>query len=105
MLQHFIEYEEIYISSITEFEIFNGATDTNREFWNKMLSRMVILAFDSQAAREAAKIVLEMKIKRKTIDRPDLFIAATAIVHDLHFDTLNIRHFAPIDRLKIISLN
>lgn len=105
LVQHFIGYQEIYISCITEFEIFNGATDTNKEFWDRMLSRMMIVEFDSKTAREAAKIVLEMKVKRKTRDKPDLFIAATAIVHDLHFDTLNIRHFAPIDRLKIISLN
>jgi tRNA(fMet)-specific endonuclease VapC len=62
-----------------------------------------VLDFDSKAAREAANIVAQLKPKRKTIDKPDLFIAATAIVNDLSFDTLNTKHFIDIDNLNLLK--
>ena len=59
--------------------------------------------FDSKAARQAANIVAHLKTKRKTIDKPDLFIAATAVVNDLTLDTLNIKHFTSIESLNLLS--
>jgi len=103
LIQHFRNYPNIYISSITEFEIYNGAKEAHKEFWDKMLSRITILDFDSKAAKEAAKIVDQLKIKRKTIVKPDLFIAATAIVHELSFDTLNTKHFTDIENLSLFQ--
>jgi tRNA(fMet)-specific endonuclease VapC len=44
-----------------------------------------------------------LKAKRKQIDLADLFIAATAVTHDLSLATLNKKHFARIDTLKIIE--
>jgi tRNA(fMet)-specific endonuclease VapC len=105
LINHFRRFQKIYISSITEFEIYNGATDSHKEFWDKMLTRIIVLDFDSLAAREAARIVSELKPKRKSIDKPDLFIAAIAIVNDLTFDTLNVKHFVHIDRLKLLSID
>lgn len=68
-----------------------------------MLTRFVILGFDSKAARQAANIVAQLKTKRKTIDKPDLFIAATAVVNGLTLDTLNTRHFIHIDSLHLLT--
>ena len=45
LVQHFRKYQKIYISSITEFEIFNGATEAHKEFWDKMLTRITVLDF------------------------------------------------------------
>lgn len=103
LFSHFKEYNQLYISSVTEFEVVNVATEKHLQFWDGMLSRFIILDFNSNAAREAAKIVAELKIKRKTIDKPDLFIAATAVVHELTLDTLNIKHFTHIDRLNLFK--
>lgn len=103
LVSHFKNYETLYISSITEFEVVNGATPAHLQFWNLMLSRFIILDFDSRAARQAAEIVRQLKIKRKTIDKPDLFIAATASVHGLIIDTLNLRHFIDIDSISLLS--
>lgn len=101
LVAHFKEYDQLYISSITEFEVYNGATEVHKKFLNNMLERIVVLDFDSRAAREAPEIVTKLKIKRKTIDKPDLFIAATSVVNGLTLDTLNIKHFNQIDNLKI----
>lgn len=103
LISHFQNYDRLYISSITEFEVVNGATPTHLAFWNGMLTRFTILDFDSKGARQAADIVGQLKRKRKTIDKPDLFIAATALVHGLTLDTLNVKHFIHIDRLMLLN--
>jgi tRNA(fMet)-specific endonuclease VapC len=81
----------------------NGAKQVHLDFWNGMLPRFTVLDFDSKAARQAAAITEHLKAKRKTIDKPDLFIAAIAISNGLYFDTLNIRHFVHIENLLMLS--
>ena len=58
LVSHFKEYDRLYISSVTEFEVINGATPAHLHFWNQMLLRFTILDFDSRAARQAADIVM-----------------------------------------------
>jgi len=103
LLGHFRNYNVLYISSVTEFEILNGAKQSHHEFLNGMLSKFIILDFDSKAARQATVITEKLKAKRKTIDKPDLFIAATASANGLTFDTLNIKHFTNIDELIMLT--
>ncbi|MDO1445665.1 type II toxin-antitoxin system VapC family toxin [Rhodocytophaga aerolata] len=103
LVAHFRQYNRLYISSITEFEVYNGATQLHKQFWEGMLLRLTVLDFDGKAARQAAEIVGQLRTKRKTIDKPDLFIAATAIVHGLAFDTLNLKHFVHIDNLALLT--
>jgi tRNA(fMet)-specific endonuclease VapC len=103
LVAHFKNYDQLYISSVTEFEVVNGATQSHLQFWDGMLPRFTILSFESKTARQAAEIVAELKTKRKTIDKPDLFIAATAVVNGLTLDTLNIKHFIHIDSLQLLT--
>lgn len=102
LVGHFRARNRLYISTVTEFEIYNGAKQVHKDFWDGMLNRLTILDFDRRAARQAAEIVSQLKTKRKSIDKPDLFIAATAIVHGLPFDTLNKKHFTHIDTLQLL---
>lgn len=104
LIHHFRNHSQIYISSITEFEIYNGAKESHQLFWDLMVTRLTILDFDSRSARIAAGIVSELKAKRKSIDKPDLFIASTAIANNLTFDTLNTKHFVNIDTLELFTL-
>ena len=103
LVTHFKNYGQLIISSITEFEVLNGAKQLYLDFWEGMLTRFTVLDFDSKVARQAAAITQELKSKRKTIDKPDLFIAATAVTHGLHFDTLNIKHFTHIEKLLMLN--
>ncbi len=103
LVSHFKEYDRLYISSVTEFEVINGAKPAHLDFWNQMLPRFTILDFDSKAARQAAEVVGQLKTKRKSIDKPDLFIAATAVAHGLTLDTINKKHFVHIDSLDLLS--
>jgi len=102
LVQISLDFNTIYISSITEFEIFNGATPNQIQFWNELISKLTILDFDSQAARVAATVVNNLKKKRKSIDKPDLFIASTALVHKMSLATLNKKDFEVIDSLIVI---
>jgi tRNA(fMet)-specific endonuclease VapC len=103
LISHFKNYGQLYISSITEFEILNGAKQVHVDFWDGMMPRFTILDFDSKAARQAAAITEQLKSKRKSIDKPDLFIAATALSNGLIFDTLNTKHFTYIDELILLN--
>lgn len=103
LVSHFKNYGQLYISSITEFEVMNGAKPLHIEFWNGMLTRFIVLDFDSKAARQAATITAQLKAKRKSIDKPDLFIAATAVANGLTLDTLNVKHFTHIDNLLMLT--
>ena len=102
LVQLSLEFNHIYISSITEFEIFNGATPNQIQFWNELISKLTVLDFDSQAARVAATVVNNLKKKRKSIEKPDLFIASTALVHKMSLATLNKKDFEVIDSLIIV---
>jgi tRNA(fMet)-specific endonuclease VapC len=93
---------EFSISSITEYEIYTGATLNQLEFWDSFLKRVEVFSFDKKAARVAVEINKELKKKRKQIDKADLFIAATAVSRKLPLATLNINHFERIEALQMI---
>ncbi len=97
------KFDEICISSITEFEIYTGANDLQIDFWKSMLSEFIVFPFDGDAALMAADVQNKLKQKRKSIDKADLFIAATAIANNLTFDTLNQKHFQHIEDLKLLN--
>ena len=93
---------DFVISSVTKYEIYSGATQTQLDFWNEILKLIEVISFDEFTADTAVKIAFELKRKRKQIDIADLFIAATAVSMHLPLATLNRKHFERIDELKMI---
>ena len=91
------------ISSVTEYEIYRGASLRQVPFWDSLLSKIQVLSFDKLASRIAVDINTALKRKRKQIEIADLFIAATAIANNLPFATLNKKHFDRIDSLNIVE--
>lgn len=98
-------FENLCISSITEFEIYTGASGEQLDFWKIMLANFITFPFDSDAALVAVEIQNKLKKLRKVIDKADLFIAATAVNHSLTFDTLNQKHFNNIEDLKLLNMD
>ena len=96
-------FEKFCISSIIEFEVYAGATGEQLSFWENILKEINVVPFDSKAAHAAVTIQAQLKGKRKTIDKADLFIAATAVANDIPLATLNLKHFELIDGLEVIS--
>ena len=97
------KFDKFCISSVTEFEIYIGASGIQLAFWENVLLEMNVLPFDSKAAHVAVSILNQLKEKRKTIDKADLFIAAIAASNNLPIATLNRKHFDLIDNLELIS--
>lgn len=91
------------MSTITEYEIFVGATIAQNAYWKEFLQRIIVYPFDTNAVAVAVDINNQLKQKRKQIDIADLFIAAIAISNNLLFATLNKKHFERIDGLKILE--
>ena len=92
-----------HISAITEYEIYTGATDIQKNYWQEFLLKTEIFAFDKTVVKVAVDINYSLKRKRMQIALADLFIAATAVSHNLPFATLNKKHFERIDALRIVE--
>ncbi len=50
LVSHFKTYGQLYISTVTEFEVINGSASEHLQFWDKMLLRFTILEFDSNVS-------------------------------------------------------
>lgn len=98
-------FEQLAISSVTEFEVYSGATHTQLTFWSELLFEILVFPFDSKAAHIAVEIYQDLKRQRKIIDKADLFIAATAVANGLSLDTLNRKHFDNIKQLILLDIN
>src|SRR4051812_31793635 len=94
---------EFAISAISKYEIYSGATQSQLTFWDSVLQAVSVIPFNEACVDTAIVINANLKRKRKQIDLADLFIAATAVTHNLVFATLNRRHFERIDELAIIE--
>lgn len=80
-----------------------GATPAQRKFWNDLMDRSFILAFDQRVADEAVRIAQGIRKRGEgNIGMADLFIAATAVVHDLPLATLNKKHFQRVEGLRLL---
>jgi tRNA(fMet)-specific endonuclease VapC len=96
-------YTWFAVTTITVFEIYSGSNESQNVFWDKFFQSKVVLPFDLEAAKLAVSIDKELKLQRKQIDIPDLFIAACAIENKTPLATLNIKHFERISNLEIVE--
>ena len=93
------------ISTITKYEIYTGATQSQLVFWDDVLSSITVIPFDESCVDVAVSINAALKRKRKQIDLADLFIAATAMSRRMSFATLNKKHFDRIDAVSYTHLD
>lgn len=94
--------KKIYISSITLYELYMGATDKQKWQDVKTLTEdLIVLPFDDNVSIKAAEIYHQLRKNNKLIDFRDIFIAATCLIHGLSIKTLNKSHFSRIKQLKI----
>lgn len=91
------------VSTITKYEIYSGATKSQLVFWDSVFRSITNIPFDETCVDTAVRINAILKRKRKQIGIADLFIAATAMSHQLPVATLNRKHFERIDDLRILN--
>lgn len=96
---------EIYISSVTVFELFVGATDSRKlQHVQTLIDSIPTVPFTNDVAQTAADLHLQLKARNKIIEFRDLFIAATALAYNQPLLTKNIKHFSRIDSLQLVNL-
>jgi predicted nucleic acid-binding protein len=97
------ETKQLYISSVTLYELHMGATSSEKKQDIQILTDDIpVLPFDDTVAKEAARIYHILRTNNKIIEFRDIFIAATALVHELPINTLNRKHFERITKLNLI---
>jgi tRNA(fMet)-specific endonuclease VapC len=97
-----IENCDLFVSTITIYELFAGATDERkRKDINDFLTLAEILPFTRETAERAGDIYLALRNRNELIDVQDIFIGASALIHHLPLMTLNVKHFNRIDELRI----
>jgi predicted nucleic acid-binding protein len=89
------------ISAVTKYEIYSGATANQLTFWDSVLQAITVIPLDELSVDTAITLNSALKKKRKQIAIADLFIAATAVAHNLPLATLNRKHFERIETLSI----
>ncbi|TGM58579.1 type II toxin-antitoxin system tRNA(fMet)-specific endonuclease VapC [Leptospira adleri] len=101
-----IKLENIFISSITEFELKYGVQkslhfERNLKVLEDFLSYLNILPFISEDTNKAAKIRVELERVGKPIGPFDLLIASQALSNKLTLVTNNEKEFTRIKEIKI----
>lgn len=96
------ENTEIYVSAVTVYELYMGATTKDKENDVMVITEnFTVLPFTETIAQKAAELYHKLRLSNQMIEFRDIFIAATCIVHELPIVTLNKKHFKRIDGLKI----
>lgn len=88
-------------SAVCYFEVLVGVNSGDLAFIRKMFSKIEILPFSTDAAQKSAAIYKQLKARNQLIEFRDIFIGATAIMHDIALATLNFHDFDRIPELKI----
>jgi len=91
------------ISILTHYEILRGCNSLQDIFWTNFLKNIKVIPFDLISSNAAIEIYKLLKKQNQMIDLADLFIAATALSHNLTLATLNLKHFNRIPNLRILK--
>jgi tRNA(fMet)-specific endonuclease VapC len=102
LIQLYNKYS-LYISSVTVFELYNGASNPEKvRDIELLLNNVKIIDFTSKIAFESSKIYRKLLTENKMIEFRDIFIASSAIVNKLPLATFNLNHFARINGIRLI---
>ena len=92
----------LYISAVTIYELYIGASSVEKQNdIQKLTDGLIILPFNEVVAFQASIIYRNLKSYNQLIEFRDIFIAATCIVNDLPIKTLNLKHFNRIPDLEV----
>jgi tRNA(fMet)-specific endonuclease VapC len=101
-----VSLDNIFISTISEYEIKYGVeksqkSDHNKKIVNEFLGFLNILPFDSESASIAGSIRNTLEKKGQIIGPYDLLIASQALAKDAILVTNNEKEFKRIKNLKV----
>jgi len=93
------------VSSATVMEISVGVNLGPGRGLDKIGEQLDIMPIDERVAEKAGEITADLKKRGEKIDLNDIYIAATALIHDETILTGNIKHFEKIKGLKVVDWN
>jgi predicted nucleic acid-binding protein len=101
--------EEFFISAITASELLHGVQRAvnarirakRSAFVESVIANFPLLPIDAAVARIHAQLWAELAAAGSLIGAHDLWIAATAVAHDLTLVTLDTRDFKRVDALEL----
>lgn len=94
-------YNDLCISSVTDYEIGIGNRKSHADYWNLLSENLRVIAFDKVCSKCPIEIYLDLLKSNKMIDFADIFIGATAVAYNIPLATLNMKHF---DRIKGLNI-
>ena len=104
MLRKLSDDAKVYVSPVTLYELYMGATNAQKWKDVKILTEDIpVLPFSKEVAEKSALLYQALKKKNQVIEFRDIFIAATAIVYNVPILTRNSKHFSRIKNLKVIA--
>ena len=97
-----MQEHDLFLSSISEFELYLGAkTARHQNDLELLFSEVEVIPFDFGCGKIAAGIWKDTQSRHQHIEIKDIFIASIAISNDVWLQTFNTKHFKGIKDLKI----
>jgi len=97
------EDAQIYISSVTLYELLMGAFSPEKVKDIRILTEDIpVLPFNEHVANKAAETYHQLRLNNEMIEFRDIFIAATCMVNNLPVKTLNKKHYDRIEGLSVV---
>jgi len=93
---------DLFLSSISEFELYLGAkTDRHQKDLEMIFSEVDVIPFDFGCGKIAASIWNDIQSRHQYLEIKDIFIASIAISNDICLHTFNKKHFLGIENLQL----
>ncbi|MFO7991983.1 MAG: type II toxin-antitoxin system VapC family toxin [Thermoplasmata archaeon] len=104
-MDHLISLSPHIVSSATVMEISTGFFRSDRKaiLLDEFISPLTIIPIDQKVARKAGKIAANLIEKGKRIEINDLYIAATALLHEETILTTDVKHYKRIEGLEVAN--
>ncbi|MEM6822559.1 MAG: type II toxin-antitoxin system VapC family toxin [Verrucomicrobiota bacterium] len=96
-------HEKTAITFTIAGELAAGRTLSRYEVWRDYISSHILLEYSNEIAWNFGCIYRDLRKDGKMIGANDLWIAATAVVHDMPLVTRNVDEFSRVSGLEIIS--
>jgi len=101
-LINLLQKHDVFLSSISEFELFLGVkTDRHLNDLEMLFSEVEVIPFDFGCGKIAANIWKDLQLMHQHLEIKDVFIASIAINNGVWLRTFNKKHFQRIKKLKI----
>ncbi|TFF33922.1 type II toxin-antitoxin system VapC family toxin [Mucilaginibacter psychrotolerans] len=95
--------EPVYVSVVTLFELYCGATSPDKKQHIVDLTEdLNLLPFNADVAAKAGEIYQSIKRRNRNISVQDIMIAATCLIFDQPVLTRNKKDFMLVDDLKVL---